>query len=87
MTTHERFGDPPMVMSRGRVYWSAGIIAVIAGGIASFAITRSQVDGIVRKQEHVDTVMEGVATKEDVKELGRRIDEMYNILITQARKP
>jgi len=73
--------EPQVVVKHGRVYWSAGLIAVLASGIASFVITRSQVESLAIRTEKIEILQSTAATKDDMRNLQQRMDDLYRILI------
>lgn len=83
------FEQPSVVVKHGRIYWSAGVIAVLASGIASFLITRSSVDQLEKRVDRIEALESTIATKSDVKAVGDRVDDLYRILIErqEARPP
>jgi hypothetical protein len=70
-----------VAIKHGRIYWSAAGIALLASGLASFLIARSQLDGHDRRIEKIEAVQAELATKKDMDHLSDRVDEIYNLLI------
>ncbi len=73
--------ESPVVVKHGRVYVSAGIIALIASAVASAIITRDQVQELKIRQTKVEILQADAATKEDVRALSERIDRALELMV------
>ena len=78
-----READPEavVVVRRGQIFWSTGIIAALAGGIASFLVVRAEVLDLKSRADKIEAKQETTVTKDDLKEVNQRLDGIYNILI------
>ncbi len=78
-----------VVVRHGRLYLSASIVAACAGAIASLLIARSELNNLEKRTEKIELKHETVATKEDLKSVSDRLDNIYNLLIgrQESRPP
>ncbi len=43
--------EPILTVKHGRIYWSAAIVAVLASGLASYFVTRAQVEDLAKRAD------------------------------------
>ncbi len=78
--------DFPVLIKHGKIYWSAGIIAALSAGLASFAIARAQIADLSEKQMRLEQVQSTLATKADLKDLQNRLDQIFTMMAERQQR-